>query len=147
MFDAVKARLADVAGIAGRIQPAATLSELIARGLGPQGGDSAFILPLGIRGGPEEAMAGLFKQDIAETLGVVLMIRAVGDASGAKSADRLVPIRNAVISRIVGWSPPSEWLAGETVGCFRLSRGELISLSSSLLIYQIDFALTDQLRI
>jgi hypothetical protein len=147
MFDAVKARIADVPGIAGRIEAAANLSELISRGLAPQGGDAAFILPLGIRGGAEQAMAGLFIQDIAETLGIVLFIRAVGDTTGARSNDRLTPIRNAVIRQIVGWSPPSEWLEGETVGQFRLSRGELISLSAGLLIYQIDFALTDQLRI
>lgn len=147
MYDAVKARIADVPGIAGRIQPAASLSELLARGLGSQGGDSAYILPLGLRGGAEQAMAGLYIQEFVETLGVVLMLAAAGDATGAKTADRLVPIRNAVIRRIVGWSPPSEWLEGETVTHFRLARGELLSLSSARLIYQIDFALSDQLRI
>jgi len=147
MFDAVKARIADVPGIAGRIQPAASLAEVLARKLAPQGGDSAYILPLGLRGGTEQAMAGLYVQDFAETLGVVLMLAAVGDATGARTADRLVPMRNAVIRRIVGWSPPSDWAEGETVTHFRLARGELLSLSAALLIYQIDFALSDQLRI
>ncbi len=147
MFDAVKDRIADVEGIAGRIQPAANLSELMARGLAPQGGDAAFILPLGIRGGAVKAMAGRFIQDIAETLGIVLMIRAVGDASGARSTERLVPIRDAVIRRIVGWSPPSNWLEGETVGQFSLSRGQLLTLTAGLLTYQLEFALGDQLRI
>lgn len=147
MFDAVKGRIADVDGIAGRIQAAADLSELMARKLAPQGGDAAFILPLGLRGGAEKSMAGLYVQDINETLGIVLMIRAVGDTTGARSADRLVPIRDAVIRRIVGWSPPSGWLEGETVGHFTLSRGQLLTLSAGLLTYQLEFALSDQLRI
>lgn len=147
MFDAVKGRIADVDGIAGRIQAAADLSELMARKLAPQGGDAAFILPLGLRGGGVKAMSGLFIQDIAETLGIVLMIRAVGDASGARSTERLVPIRDAVIRRIVGWSPPSNWLEGETVGQFSLARGQLLTLTAGLLTYQLEFALGDQLRI
>lgn len=147
MFEAIRDRIADVEGIKGRIQPAANLSELMARGLTPQGGDAAFILPLGIRGGSEQAMSGLYIQDVAETVGVVLMIRALGDATGARSTDRLLPIRNAIIRRVAGWSPPPHWMEGETVGQFRLARGELISLTAGLLTYQLDFVLSDQLRI
>lgn len=147
MFEAVRARLEDISTIAGRIQPGASLSELMARNLAPQVCPAAFILPLGVRGGSVEAMAGLFVQDIAETLGIVLFLRAAGDATGGRLADQLTPLRNDVIRAIVGWAPQSDWLEGETVGLFRLARGELISLSGGLLTYQIDFALDDQLRI
>ena len=63
--------------------------------------------------------------------------------------DQLTPLRDAVIRRIVNWSPRSAWGEAdeETVGIFRLARGELIDLSAGLLIYQLDFALTDQLRV
>ncbi|MFC3442550.1 hypothetical protein ACFOKF_15350 [Sphingobium rhizovicinum] len=147
MFEAVKDRLDTIAALAGRIQPGASLSELMARNLAPQVCPAAFVLPLGIRGSAVTAMSGLFVQEIAETLGVVLFLRAAGDATGGKLADQLTPLRNDVIRAIVGWAPQSDWLEGETVGVFRLARGELISLSGGLLTYQIDFALDDQLRI
>lgn len=147
MFEAVKERLTGIADLGGRIQPGASLSDLMARNQAPQVCPAAFVLPLGIRGGAVEAMSGLFKQDIAETLGIVLFLRSAGDATGGKMTDALVPLRNAVIRAIVGWAPQSDWLAGETVGEYRLARGELISLSTGLLTYQIDFSLNDQLRI
>lgn len=147
MFAAVNDRLSGITAIAGRIQPAASLSDLMNRNQAPQVCPAAFVLPAGIRGGSVDAMAGLFKQDIAEVLSIVLFLRAAGDATGGRMTDALVPLRNDVIRAIVGWSPQSDWLEGETVGEFRLSRGELISLSSGLLTYQIDFALNDQMRI
>lgn len=147
MFAAVKERLAGIGDLAGRIQPGASLAELMARNQAPQTCPAAFVLPLGIRGGTVTAMTGLFAQDIAETLGIVLFLRAAGDATGGSLTDRLTPLRNDVIRAIVGWAPQSDWLEGDSVGVFRLARGELISLSAGLLTYQIDFALDDQLRI
>ena len=76
----------------------------------------------------------------------VLVMRAAGDATGARSADPLRDLRNEVIARIVGKEAPSDW-GGETIGVFRLSRGELLSMSAGTLIYQLDFAIDDQLRI
>lgn len=147
MFASVQARLEPIAALGKRIQPAASLSELMARNQAPQTCPAAFVLPSGIRGGPAEAMAGLFKQDIAEMLSIVLFLRSAGDATGGKMTDVLVPIRNDVIRAIVGWAPQSDWLEGETVGEFSLSRGTLVSLSAGLLTYQLDFNLNDQLRI
>ncbi|MDT7533733.1 hypothetical protein OVY48_09885 [Sphingobium sp. SA2] len=147
MFAAVDQRLKDIMALAGRIRPAASLSELMARGQAPQVCPAAYVLPLGIRGGLFNAMANLIVQDIVETLGIVLFLRSAGDATGGQLTDQLIPLRNAVIRAIVGWAPQSDWLEAETVGVFRLARGELISLSAGLLIYQLDFALDDQLRI
>lgn len=147
MFAAVKVRLEPIAVLGNRIQPAASLSELMSRNQAPQVCPAAFVLPAGIRGGSVDAMAGLFRQDITEVLSIVLFLRSAGDATGGKMTDALVPLRNDVIRAIVGWAPQSEWDDDETVGEFRLSRGELVSLSAGLLTYQIDFSLNDQLRI
>lgn len=147
MFEEVKARLADVTALAGRIEPAASLSDLMARNQLPQVTPAAFVLPLGLRGGRADAAAGLYRQDIAEMLGVVLILRSAGDATGGKLADRLTPIRDDVIRRIAGWAPPSGWLEGETIGVFTVSRGQLITLSAGALVYQLDFAVDDQVRI
>tara|TARA_R110000868_G_scaffold230335_6_gene483493 strand:+ start:10743 stop:11195 length:453 start_codon:yes stop_codon:yes gene_type:complete len=148
MFDAVADRLAaSVTDLSGRIEPGAKLSEMIARNQMPQNTPAAFVLPLGLRGGRSEAATGIFRQTISDTLGIVLVVRSAGDATGAKASDRLTPLRNDVIRCICGWAPPSDWLSGETIGVFTLSRGELISLSAGTLIYQLDFAIDDQLRI
>lgn len=147
MFDEVKERLAAVSELTGRIQPGASLSELMARNMAPQACPAAFILPLGIRGGSVTAMSGFFAQDMIETLGIILFLRSAGDVTGGKMADQLTPLRNEVIRAIAGWSPQSDWLEDDTVGVFRLERGQLVSLSGGLLIYQIEFGLEDQLRI
>lgn len=147
MFAAVKERIADIELLAGRIGEAASLSDLMARNQAPQVTPAAFVLPLGLRGGRADAATGLFRQDIAETLGVVLFVRSAGDATGAKAGDRLRPLRNDVIRRIVGWAPPSDWLEDDTVGVFVLSRGQLLSMSAGMLTYQLDFSVDDQLRI
>jgi len=147
MFEAVRARLADMEALAGRIEPAASLSDLIAQNRLPQVTPAAFVLPLGLRGGKADAAAGLYRQQLAEMLGVVLIIRSAGDATGARGADQLTPLRNAVIRRIVGWAPPSDWTGDETIGVFTLSRGELLSLRAGALVYQLDFAVDDQVRI
>jgi len=147
MFDQVKDRLEDIGMLAGRIEPAARLSELMARNQLAQVTPAAFVLPLGLRGGRADAMTGLYRQPITEMLGVVLVLRSAGDATGARSTDQLTELRNAVIRRIVNWAPVSNWLDGETVGVFTLGRGELVSLSAGTLVYQLDFALDDQVRI
>lgn len=147
MFAEVAQRMSDIVELTGRIHPGASLSELMARNLAPQVCPAAFVLPLGIRGGSFNAMANLIVQDFAETLGIVLFLRSAGDATGARLADQLTPLRNAVIRKIVGWAPQSDWPDGETVGVFRLGRGALVSLSGGLLVYQLEFTLDDQLRI
>ncbi|PZU56094.1 MAG: hypothetical protein DI547_17285, partial [Sphingobium sp.] len=100
MFEAVRDRLADVTALAGRIEPAARLSDMMARNQLPQVTPAAFVLPLGLRGGRADAAAGLFRQALTETLGVVLFVRSAGDATGARATEQLVPLRNAVIRRI-----------------------------------------------
>lgn len=147
MFDAVKARLADVAALSGRIEPAASLSALMQRNQLPQVTPAAFVLPLGLRGGKADAAANIFRQQLNEVLGIVLILRTAGDATGAKGSDPLTALRNEVIRRIVGWSPPSHWRADDTLAPFTLSRGELVTLSAGALVYQLDFAVEDQLRI
>lgn len=147
MFDAVKERLAPLQALGGRIEPAASLSDLMARNQLPQVTPAAFVLPLALRGGRADAAANLYRQQLVEMLGIVLILRTAGDATGGRGTDRLTSLRNDVIRRIVGWSPPSHWRDDEAIGVFTFARGELVSLSTGALVYQIDFALEDQLRI
>lgn len=147
MFESVRAKLDDIAGIGGRWEPAARLSDLLARNQAPQVTPAGFILPLGLRGGQVVDASGAYIQKLAETLGIILVVRSAGDATGAKATDALEPLIVAVVTRIVGWVPPSRWRREEAIGQFTLARGELVSLSAGTAIYQLDFALEDQLRI
>ena len=48
---------------------------------------------------------------------------------------------HAVLLAVAGWGPD------EAVGVFELARGSLIHNRDGVLVYQLDFAIDDQLRI
>lgn len=135
-------RLATIPTIAGRVHPAARLSELMRTNQLPQVCPAAFVLPLGIRGGTPDAVTGLYRQPIERIEGVVLVVRAAGDATGAVALQQLDPLVEATIEAVAGWAP-----SDDAFGTYRLSRGELVSLAAGTLTYQLDFAIEDQLRI
>lgn len=137
----VKDRLEAIPALAGRVQGAAKLAELTQRGAAAQADRAAFVLPLGLRGGQADATAGLFRQQIDQLVGVVLMVRNLGDATGEKAAGELEELVDDVIRAIAGWAPD------EAIGVFVLVKGELISIAAGTITYQLDFALQDQLRI
>lgn len=132
-------RLATIPALAGRIRPAEELSELMKNNRLPQVTPAAFVLPLGLRGGAADAATGLYRQQVEWLEGVLLVVRAAGDATGAKGGTQLRPLIDATIAAIVGWS--------EGFGTWVLRKGELVSLSAGTLTYQLEFALDDQLRI
>lgn len=127
--------------LAGRVKSAADLSELVKTNSLPQSRPAAFVLPLGLRGGGAEAVTGLYRQAVDETVGIVLVLDAPGDAAGGRALPTIQSLRDFVINRICGWAPDDE------TGVFRLVRGDLVSLKGGIAIYQINFAISDQLRI
>lgn len=137
-----EARLvARVPALAGRIGTALQFSEAMRTGALGQVSPSAYLLPLGMRGGAADAAAGMFRQGIDRYLGVVLCVRAIADPLGSAVADEFVPLIDGVVAAFAGWSPDS------AIGVFRLARGELVSAAGGVATYQIDFTLDDQLRI
>lgn len=145
MFEATKERLMPITGLGGRIEPAASLRELMSRNRLPQVMPAAFVVPMALRGGKADAVT-IYRQNVTEVLSIILFLRSLNDATGAKAADDLTPLRNDVIRRLCGWEPPSHWGDRETIGPLTLARGELITLSASALVYQLDFAFDDQMR-
>ena len=87
------------------------------------------------------AAAGIFVQDFSETVTVVVIVRVGGDPLEAKAIDQLSPIVRKVILAVAGWGP------GDAPGVFVLERGELVGATGGASVFQIDFALDDQLRI
>jgi hypothetical protein len=142
--------VADLAGrleervteLAGRVQTAAELSELVRQGAWPQASPAAFVLPLGITPRSSgDAAAGAFTQAVDESFGVLLVLRASGDLTGGRAVAPVDALTWAVISAVCGWAP-----AG-TMGVFRLSRGAIVAASAGRVVYQIDFAIQNQVRI
>lgn len=141
-LDAVIDRIgATVPALSGRVEGAAELSALVKSGNLPQQMPAAFVLPLGLRGGQAEAATGIFIQSFEDTISVVIVEEAAGDATGAIALPTIDTLAWSIIAAVCGWAP------GDEVGVFRLARGQLVSLSAGAVIYQLDFAIQDQLRI
>ncbi len=133
---------AKVAPLAGRVEGAAELTELVREDALPNITPAAYVLPLGLRGGQPDAAAGLFRQAFEAFVGVVLVIDSAGDVTGAGALPTMDELVDQVVAAMCGWGP------GNAVGgVFQLSRGALVSLSRGTIIYQLDFAIEDMLRI
>lgn len=133
-------RLETIETLKRRVYGAAKLGELTERGSIAVNGTSAFVLPLGLRGGAVNAASGMYLQSLDRLVGIVLVVKNVGDATGAKALIELDPLIEAVIQLLAGWGP-------DDFAVFTLARGELVSIEKGTITYQLDFAIEDQLRI
>lgn len=141
MIDAVAARLtSQVAALEGRVDKAARLAEMQRTNRMPQRTPAAFVIPNGMTGGEERTASGQFRQQITEVVAVVLMVRG-NDRAGEKALEAIDGLIKTVIAAVAGWAPDG------VVGVFRLARGATISWVEGTFIYQLDFTITDQLRI
>lgn len=140
-LDQIIARIeAGVPLLAGRTAAAADLSALMAANALPQATVAAHVLPLGLQGGRAEAATGLFTQTVEEVVAVLLTFRAAG-RTGEQAIAQVREIIQAVIASVAGWGPD------EMPGVFRVLRGSIVRFTGGTLVYQIDFAIGDQLRI
>lgn len=126
--------------LAGRVEGAAAFAELMRQNALPQVTPAAFVIPLGLQGGGAEAVTGLFRQDVQEIVGVMLVLRSFS-RTGEQALPELDALVGAVLSAVAGYGP------ADATGVFRLVRGALVSMSAGTIVYQIEFSLSDQLRI
>lgn len=141
MLADVIARLSDQVPDLRSVEGAAALEELRRQNRLPQVTPAAFVIPLGLAGRDVQySSAGIFAQMVEEVVGVILIIRS-DQPSGARVLDRLDTFVDATVAAIAGWAPTS------TTDLFRLVRGNNVPAGPGTVVYQIDFALTDQLRI
>lgn len=132
---------ATVPALDGRAKEAADLAELVRRKALPQAPATAFVLPLGLRPRSEgDAATGGFTQMLDETVGVLLVVRSAGDATGAKALPQIGDLVDALISAIAGWGPDA------AIGVFRVARGQLLSAEAGAVMYQLDFSIQTQVR-
>jgi hypothetical protein len=141
-IDDVRARIeARVPALAGKMGNAGQFSQLVERNQMPQHTSAGFVLPGGLQGGSVNAISGLFVQGFAETVIVVLASRVANDPTGERATDELTPLVRNVIEAVCGWGP------ADAPGIFTLGSGELVGTEAGTLVYQLNFLLSDQLRI
>lgn len=138
----VATRISDaVPALKDRMDQVAALAALTAEGALPQREIAGFVVPLGFddRGG--QSASGAYTQMLAETLGVILCVKALGDAKAKRAMTTIDTLVGDVMNAVAGWGP------ADAVGVFTATRGRLVSVTKGLVIYQLDFTLLDQLRI
>lgn len=128
----------------GRVEGAADLVQIRAENRLPQSPVAAHVVANGLTGGAPSAGAGAFIQNFDETVSVLLTFRNLQGLG--RGLDLYDTVKWAVITALCGWAPTGQ-AGDETVGVIRLARGQVLSQDAGTLIYQIDFAVGDQLRI
>lgn len=126
--------------LTGRVEGAAAFAELQRQNALPQVTPAAFVIPLGLQGGAADAVAGLFRQEVQEIVGVMLTLRSFS-RTGEQALPELDALVAKVVAAVAGYAP------ADAVGSFRLLRGALVSMSAGTIVYQLEFSLSDQLRI
>jgi len=147
LVEAVTVRLGSaVAALEDSIAGALSLAELLARKALPQRPVSAFVIPAGLTGREALSSEAAFVQAVDETVAVVLVVRAANDSTGGRALPELEALVWSVIGALCGWSPePEDNL--DPVGVLELRRGRTLQLSAGTVVYQLDFALLEQVRI
>lgn len=142
LVQAVADRIGDqVTPLTGAIQYIADLASLISANAMPQREVTAFVVPLGFDAGDGQSAVNAHTQMLNRAVGVVLAVKALGDAKAQRAVPTIDSLEQSVIAAVAGWGPDN------TAGVFNVLRGRLVSVESGLVLYQIDFALKDQLRI
>lgn len=131
---------AEVPTLTGRIEGAMAFAELMRQNSLPQVTPAAFVLPLGLQGGAVDAVTGIFRQEVREIVGVMLVLRSFS-RTGDKAIPELEELIEAVVNAVAGIEMPG------TTGIFSLARGSIVSMTAGTIVYQLEFQLSDQLRI
>ena len=139
IIDRLKATVPTLASVEG----AAELAALLASPAQVWNRTRAHVVPLGIRGGVVLDAAGAFVQAIDVTFAVYLSFASHGDAKGTRKLDDVSVMQNAIIATLCGWVPAGVTSQGEV----RLSRAYLADLKPGAIVYALEFAVSDQLRI
>lgn len=140
MLETVRSRLAARVPGLRSVEGAASLMALADQNALPHQTPAAHVIWTGLTGGQASAAAGAYVQAVDETLAVVLTIRT-NDATGRRALEEEAALRPQIVEALAGWAPGGE------VGVFRLLRAGLVRMMQGTLVYQFDFAISDQLRI
>lgn len=135
LIDRLKSR--DLFG--GRVYPAGNLAALMRSGNAADPTLKAHVLPSSLAGGKGDAVTGAYVQAVDRGVSIVISL-PIADATGAAQADDLEQLIFATTEAVTGWGP------ADCPGVFRLVRGQLVSMQGGIIVYQLDFSITDHLR-
>lgn len=134
-------RLKDNAPSLGRVDTAIDLDALMASKPQPHGKPLAAVIAMGLRGGAVEVMTGAFVQDVQIAFAVILTIPSHGDRAGKDAAPDVLALFAEVCAALCGWGPE------DAPGAITLGRAMPIVTKPGAIVYSIEFAIGDQLRI
>lgn len=142
MLDAVRQRLIDrVTDLAPeRVQGAVQFAELIENGTLPSAPFFAFVIPVGMQGLKPTSMSGIFTQPVTHRINVTLGFRTHSPTSDKAIGD--IEARTSdVLDAICGYAPD------DASGAFQINSAGLAGFNKGAVFYQLEFAISDQLRI
>lgn len=137
IIDRLKARVSD---LGNRVEDVGALAALTAAGGVPGATPIAHVVPGSIAGGKHLAQTGSYVQNIDRQFSVILTLRTQ-DPTGRKALPRLSDLIDEIITAIAGWD------IGGLLGVVQLRRVTLIGADRGAFSYEIQFSVTDQLRI
>lgn len=141
MIGEVIARLkSGVPDLQDRVGGAGAFAAIMERNAWPERTPSAYVIPAGLRGGAVSISDNAYLQDTAETISIVLILRP-NDRLGARGIEPVEALRDDVIASLAGWS------SGAELGTFQLTSARMLNVRAGALAYQVDFTISDQLRI
>jgi hypothetical protein len=136
----VIAKLMEVEAFQGRVEGVASLQTLTKTGAKPAQMPCAFVLPTGLTATPNTLSAGLHRQKVDATFGIVFVVDEPDDKSGQRSIPTAEAISIDVIFALAGWLPDD----AEDVMMFKSHR--LIDLRQGTAYYQLDFSTSFYIR-
>ncbi|WP_339636168.1 hypothetical protein [uncultured Sulfitobacter sp.] len=140
MIDDVIARLKERVTDLRRVEGAAGFTAIMERRAWPENTPAAYVIPVSLAGGTATGGANSYVQATVETIGVVLILRP-NDRLGTRGIEPVEGLKADVIAALAGWAP------GDQTGDFTLKGGRMTNVQAGACAYQIDFAISDQLRI
>lgn len=129
-----------VEALRGRVYGASEFSALMQSRTMNESARGAYVVPMALRGGQARAAAGAFIQDVDELIAVVIVVPATGPRD-TRALGTIEDLINAVIAALAGWRP------ADAPGVLRLVQGRMINVNAGVLVYHLDFAAANQLRI
>ena len=122
------------------VQGAVELAALLKAGSPIVGKPFAHVVPMGLRGLPPEVATGSFAQQIEVAFSVVLTIPTIDDPKGEKALTAADPLVIEIITALSGWGPDT------APGVVYMTRAQIVRFEPGLIVYGIDFSITDQLE-
>lgn len=141
MMDALEDRLTAL-GAFTRVAAAVSFAELQNSGRVPQAHQlpAAFVVPMDETAGGQRHASGAHRQQLSQTVGVVLIVGARNDARGERALDQVKPLADRVRDHLIGWPPAPD------AAPLAYRRGRVAGFQQGAVFWLAEFTTTQLLR-